>query len=212
VEKSEQIGVVLLAAGGSTRLGRPKQLLDYNGQPLLWRAVETALASRGRPVVVVLGAHAEACAEALHGLAVRIVVNPNWRDGLASSIRVGIEELERENKRVAAAILGVADQPLLSVEILNELAERHVRDGAAMVAAEYGGKLGVPALFAASYFERLKMLRGDEGARQLLRENANAVVRVPFPGGAVDVDTPADAARLAAQSPHCQGPEMLHHP
>jgi molybdenum cofactor cytidylyltransferase len=187
-------GLVLLAAGGSSRLGRPKQLVEYQGRPLLRHAAETALASACVPVVVVLGAEAAACRQALAGLAVQIVENSDWRLGLSTSIRVGIDALEKSPYKISAAVLSVCDQPLLNREILDALCDWHRRGGAQIAAAEYAGHLGVPALFATGYFSRLKSLTGDEGARQLLREHPMAVARVPFPGGERDVDTPADCA------------------
>jgi molybdenum cofactor cytidylyltransferase len=183
------IGLILLAAGDSTRLGRSKQLLEFRGAPLL-----------RRPVVVVLGSEAEACAAVLRDLPVEIVVNAAWKEGLAGSIRAGVESLEAAAPGVGAVVVCVADQPLLSAAVLDALMDKQGASGAKMAAAEYGGKLGVPALFCASLFRELKGLRGDEGARSLLRRAGEGVARVPFPGGEVDVDTPEDAARLEGQS------------
>ncbi len=196
---SDSTALILLAAGGSLRLGRPKQLLEYQGQTLLRRAAETALASRCRPVVVVLGAESERCREALRGLPVSIVVNSEWKEGMSTSIRLGISTLENSPSRISAAILCVCDQPLLTPDILNALCEKYAATGLPMAAAEYAGDLGVPALFSADLFDKLKSLSGSDGARRLLRENPAAVASVPFPGGERDVDTPADSARLSEE-------------
>jgi molybdenum cofactor cytidylyltransferase len=197
MQRSPSIGLILLAAGGSSRLGQPKQLLDYRGRPLLRHAAETALASRCRPVVVVLGAEVEACTAALQGLPVRLVINADWRDGLSTSLRAGLAALENETPAIDAVILSVADQPLLTPLLLDSLIEYHLRTGATRVAAEYGGKPGVPALFPRSLFPALKCLRGDEGARALLREQPGAVARVPFPDGSLDIDTTRDYENLS---------------
>jgi molybdenum cofactor cytidylyltransferase len=202
------IGLIILAAGGSSRLGRPKQLLKFEGQPLLRRTAETALAAGGRTVVV-LGAEAEACAAALAGLPVRLVVNAGWKEGLAGSIRVGMEALEEAWPGVAGVILCVADQPLLSVAVLEALLEKQRRTGATMAACEYGGKLGVPAYFGAEKFGQLKALRNDEGARNVLRRNPEAVARVPFPGGEMDIDTPEDYRRIEKKLREGEGPREV---
>jgi molybdenum cofactor cytidylyltransferase len=196
------VGLILLAAGGSSRLGRPKQLLDYEGQPLLRRAVETALASQCFPVIVVLGAEAEACAAMLEGLggSLRLVVNADWKEGLSSSIRTGLTVLEKENSHIAAAILSVADQPHLTAGLLDSLIEHHRFTGKKIIAAQYAGVPGPPALFDLSLFPQLKTLSGDEGARRVLQENPGEVVLVPFPAGSLDVDTPEDYEKLRLQS------------
>jgi molybdenum cofactor cytidylyltransferase len=200
MERNPSIGLILLAAGGSSRLGRPKQLLDYRGRPLLRHAAETALASRCRPVVVVLGAEVEACTAALEGLSLRLVINTDWPNGLSTSLRAGLAALENETPALSAVILCVADQPLLTPLLLDSLIEHHLRTDATRVAAEYAGKPGVPALFARSLFPQLKSLRGDEGARHLLRDQPDSVARVPFPEGSLDIDTAGDYENLAGLS------------
>jgi molybdenum cofactor cytidylyltransferase len=193
---SDSIGLILLAAGGSSRLGQPKQLLEYKGQPLLRHAAEIALASQCRPVIVVLGAEFESCLKALHDLEVTPVINSAWENGLSSSICAGILALEGSKLPVAGAILSVADQPHLTSALLNSLIERQRATGAKIVASEYAGKPGPPALFAASLFSELKKLSGDEGARRVVMENLPNVSLVSFPQGALDVDTRADYERL----------------
>jgi len=193
-------GIILLAAGGSTRLGRLKQLLEYQGKSLLYRAAETALASKSRPVIVVLGSSAEACAAVLQDLPVHIVVNEGWKEGLASSIRAGLAELEKEQTTVEAVILSVADQPQLTATLLDSLIEHHNTTGKKIVAAQYAGVSGPPALFCASLFRQLKTLRGDEGARRVLQANPDTVGLVPFPEGSLDVDTSEDFEKLRNSS------------
>jgi len=197
--EKEVVALVLLAAGGSSRLGLPKQLLDYQGRPLLRRAAETALASKCSPVIVVLGAEVQACAAALHGLPVEIVVNRDWREGLASSIRAGLNYLEAKNFQPAAAILSVADQPHLTAALLDSLIQQHRASGKKIAAAQYASVPGPPALFAASLFPQLLTLHGDEGARRVLVANPGEVLLVPFPDGSLDVDTPADYEKLSSK-------------
>jgi molybdenum cofactor cytidylyltransferase len=182
-------GLIILAAGGSTRLAQPKQLLPLRGRSLLRHAAETALASVCRPVVAVLGAKADQMRLELAGLDVTVVNNPQWQTGIASSIRTGVEAI------VGAACDGVVmmlcDQPLVSASLLNRL----VKAGE-LAAAEYGGTVGVPAYFAAEFFPELMALSGDTGAKSVLLRHPSKMARVPYPEAAIDIDTKEDYQRL----------------
>jgi molybdenum cofactor cytidylyltransferase len=184
-----RVGVVILAAGESSRLGQPKQLLPFRGKALLQCVVHSALSSRCRPVVVVIGAHADMIRPQLSG-DIRIVENPDWKEGMSSSIRRGVESIESE---VDAVILMLGDQPLVTSEILNQFAEKAE---VGLVAAEYNGGIGVPALFRREYFDALRTLRGEKGAKSILLANEKHVARIPCPEAALDIDTVADARRL----------------
>ena len=180
------IGAVLLAAGGAVRMGRSKLLLAAEGRSLVRRAAEAACASRCRPVVVVvLGADARALAGELAGLRVRPVINPLWRSGLASSIRMGIRSLPRSCE---AAVLLLADQPRVGAAEIDRLICAWLRSGRPVAAASYGGTVGAPAVFERRLFPALLALRGDAGARQLLRGLGDRVEKVPLDEGAEDLD------------------------
>lgn len=173
---------VILAAGASRRLGRPKQLERYRGESLLRRAV--AAAGACDPVVVVTGCRAEAMAGELEGLPVRVVVNAGWEEGMASSLREGVRALD---PGAEGALFLVCDQPAVDAALVARLL------GAwkgAPVACAYGGVRGIPAILPARTFPALLALRGDRGARGLLQ--GDDVVEVPFPEGAWDVDEPGD--------------------
>jgi molybdenum cofactor cytidylyltransferase len=187
------IGAVVLAAGGSSRLGRPKQLLWHRGRSLLRRAAEEALASGCEPVVVVLGAEAGRLAPELAGLPVKPVVNERWADGMSTSLRLGVEAL---GPVVEACVLLLCDQPSVTAALLRGLVEAH-RHGHRLAGCEYGDALGVPALFDRSLFPELLNLGGDRGARPVLAAHAAEAARIAFPEGVLDIDTPEDAARLA---------------
>jgi molybdenum cofactor cytidylyltransferase len=193
-------GIVILAAGESSRMGEPKQLLDYRGRTLLRHAIDTALAIPDAPVVVVLGAHAAQIRARIRDPRILVAENPDWRDGMGGSLRVGLSALLAAHPETAAAIFLLCDQPLLSSGMLRDLVAAHERTGCAIVASEYSEALGVPALFTREIFPELLALRGAGGARQLIRANPDKVASVPFPDGSVDLDTPADYRSLLAHS------------
>ena len=192
---STSIAATLLAAGSSTRLGAPKQLLNYRGRSLLRHAAETALTSSVTEVHVVVGFEAERMKAELGSLDIHLVDNPNWNEGIASSIRAGISSLPHS---VDAALILLCDQPLITAQVLNELINAYVATGKPIVACEYGGTVGVPVLFARSFFPELLRLQGDRGAKQLITQNLDQVTAIPFPGGSVDIDTLADKERFFA--------------
>ncbi len=180
------IGLIILAAGGSTRLGTPKQLLEYGGKTLIRRAAETALATPFRPVIVVLGAEAARVKEALAGLDVLTIENPAWPSGMGSSIRAGMSLLRDAD----AVLLTLCDQPLIQPAHLEMLAASCVAgQPCSMAAASYQGAVGVPALFSRAHFEELSALADGEGAKRLLSRHASSLITVPLPAAAIDVDT-----------------------
>jgi molybdenum cofactor cytidylyltransferase len=195
-----RFGAVILAAGESARMGTPKQLLVVDGQPLLLRAVEAALASAAWPVVVVLGAHEEKIRPLLARLPVLIAENPAWSEGMASSLRVGVATLQQFSRQLDAALVALCDQPAFSADTIAQLVAAQRATGRSIVAARYRGRHGAPALFLAEHFPALTALTGEEGARALLNDNPARVAAVDLPALALDLDTPADYAVLQSQS------------
>ena len=194
--------VVLLAAGGSRRMGRSKALLPYLGRTLVEHAARTALASGAAEVIVVLGCEAEAVRAKLRGIPVRIVVNRAWEEGMASSIRAGIAALSPEAQR---AVIALGDQPRITPGHLRALAEELAR--APVVASTYDGVLGAPCAFARAEFGRLSMLAGDGGARHLVRSGEEPVATIEFAAANTDVDTPEAYAALIAAPATADGDE-----
>jgi molybdenum cofactor cytidylyltransferase len=194
------VGAVILAAGPSTRMGRPKQLLQFGGQTMLRRAASAALEAGCQPVVVVTGANAAASREAFRGLDVREVENQQWESGISSSVRVGIEAVVTASPRTAAVVLMLCDQPFVTRDIIAGLARTHRETSCSIVASRYGGSYGVPALFGKAHFAELIALKGAAGAKQIIQKHLPKVHLLPFPEGEIDVDTPDDFARLQAMN------------
>lgn len=191
-----RFGVVILAAGASTRMGTPKQLLAVEGQPLVARAVSAALASPAWPVVVVLGAQAGQIRPVLARLPVLVAENPAWGEGMASSIRAGITTLQQFSRSLDGVLVALCDQPAFTAAVIAQLLEARQAGGRSIVAARYQGRNGAPALFLREHFPALAVLTGEEGARTLLNGTPEQVTAVDLPALAIDLDTPADYAAL----------------
>ncbi len=189
-----RFGAVILAAGASTRMGSPKQLLELDGLPLVVRAVEAALASPAWPVVVVLGAHTEKIRPALARLPVLIAENPAWSEGMAASIRAGVTTLRQFSRALDGVLVALCDQPAFSADVIAQLLAAQRATGRSIVAARYGGRHGAPALFTREHFDTLAHLTGEEGARALLNGDPTRVAAVELPTLATDLDTPDDVA------------------
>jgi molybdenum cofactor cytidylyltransferase len=190
-----RIGAVILAAGESKRMGRPKQLLPIGGQPMLRRVSESVCASGLAQVIVVIGAAAERVEEAISGLPLAVVRNPLWSEGMSTSLRAGIGALEAG---IRAAIVVLADHPNVTPGLLNRLMECYVRTGAAAVVPTYQGRRGHPVLFDRRLFPDLLRIEGDRGAGSLLDRAGTEVVYLQVDDAAVvqDVDDLDDYAAL----------------
>ncbi|HEY0171462.1 MAG TPA: nucleotidyltransferase family protein [Pyrinomonadaceae bacterium] len=193
---SGAVGAVVLAAGSSSRMGRPKQLLRFGGETLLRRAAHAALGAGCGPVVVVTGAHAVQTRGELRGLGVLEVENLLWETGMGSSVRAGVEALSEAQAEAAAVVLMLCDQPLVNADVVAGLVAAHRATGRDVVASQYGGSFGVPALFAGTLFDELRRLEGHAGAKQVIERHISRAHFVSFPGGEIDVDTPDDFSRL----------------
>jgi molybdenum cofactor cytidylyltransferase len=189
-----RVAAVVLAAGGSKRFGRPKQLLPWEGDTLLGHVVDVALASGAEPVVVVLGHQADACRAALDGRPVGLVVNPDWAEGQSTSVRAGLAALPAN---VSGALFPLVDQPGITPDVINALIQRHQATLAPVVWPEYQGRRGNPVLFDRDIFPHLARLKGDTGGRPVLQAYAPHAERVAVfdPGVLFDIDTPDDYAQ-----------------
>ena len=187
-------GLIILAAGSSSRLGTPKQNLVFQSATLLQRSIETALKSDCTQVMVVLGANAELIEPTIANHPIQIIHNPNWQEGMASSIRIGISAMQQSTPQLESVILMLCDQPFADVSIVNQLIKASAKKN--LVASSYNGTIGPPALFSKSHFEELLNLQGNEGAKKLLLKYADEVFEVPFPLGVIDIDTLSDYQKL----------------
>ena len=184
--------VIIPAAGGSSRLGQPKQLVVFEEEPLVRRAARTAIESGASQVIVVVGCAAQEVIQALDGIPVEIIVNPNWQLGLGGSIRHGAEEIRRD---VDAVVVTLCDMPRIPPGLLSDLADAVRSGNPPVAAAEYDCHLGPPCAFHSSQFAALRGLNGETGARAIIGMSPK-VAMIEFPGGSCDIDTPEDVANL----------------
>jgi len=193
LEVHERIAGVVLAAGGSSRFGEPKQLLDWHGKPLVRHVVELATAGGLNPVVVVTGADHDAVSEALRGSRIEVACNPGWESGQSSSVRVGIEALPGD---LGGAVFLLVDQPLISPELIQKIVQQHQRTQAAIVLPVIEGNAGNPVLFDRQVFTDLTLLGGDVGGRALFEKFPVCQVAWGDKRSQEDIDTPEDYQRI----------------
>lgn len=189
-------GIVLLAAGGSIRLGTPKQLLRYRNMSLLHHAVMVADRSNAHEIIVVLGSNADLLEKEIIGTNAGIIVNADWEEGMGGSIACGLKELIKKEPSVNGAIFMLCDQPFVTSDLLNELIGTHQKTGKKIVTSNYDGTPGPPAFFGRKFFRQLLHLEGDTGARKIIQQNPNETANVAFPKGNIDIDTEADYEAL----------------
>jgi molybdenum cofactor cytidylyltransferase len=187
--KINNCAVILLAAGASARLGTPKQLLKYKGKTLLQNMVSAALGTSLRPVIVVVGANASSIMHEVPNTDVHIVNNKDWQEGIASSIRCGVQALEKTEPASDAAIIMVCDQPHITSALLNDLLTLQRETCKPVAASSYHGITGTPALFHKTFFPQLLSLKGDQGAGKMLQQQTSGIATVSFPDGIIDIDT-----------------------
>jgi molybdenum cofactor cytidylyltransferase len=191
------VGAVILAAGGSQRMGQAKQLLRVGGRSLVRRAVEAAVNAGCAPVVVVVGARGDDVRAELCDCGVEVVVNEAWARGIGTSIRVGVSHLAALSHPPPALLIMLCDQPLVDAAVLGRLLEAHARAAERQVTvAEFEGTLGPPVIVDAALFSALLALPDDRGAKGLWTRRPEIVQRVACPEAGVDVDTPEDFERV----------------
>jgi molybdenum cofactor cytidylyltransferase len=190
-----RIGGILLAAGGSTRYGSPKQLAQYKGKTLIRISAEAIADCGCSPAVVVLGSHANESLAEINGLNIRSVINSDWQTGMSSSIRAGLSELLKIDPEIDAVLITLMDQPLVTSKHLAKFVERFDDTHPPVIAAKYQDVTGVPALFSRDLFDELFKLGGDRGARAVIR-NQDDLMTIDVEEAAVDVDSLPDLKKL----------------
>lgn len=188
------VGAVILAAAASTRMGTPKQLLQFDGRSFLRHTTEVALASICKPIVVVLGRVAEKMRHEIDQQTVVVVENQEWYKGMGASISAGIKAIT--NTDIEAVVLLLCDQPFVKSDVINQLVEADHTTHKPIIACEYASTLGVPALFSRKLFSELMSLDGEKGAKQVIKKYSNLVFSLPFAAGAIDIDTPQEYEKL----------------
>ena len=195
------VGIVLLAAGGSTRMGRPKQLLPVAGQSMLRRAASAAVGSGCTPVIVVLGAQAEALRPELSGLPTSVAVNETWERGIGGSIRRGILALKISATSPRSVVILLCDQPFVSADVIRRLVSAQADSGKPICVSVFNGTFGPPVIVDSSDFDLLLTLPDDQGAKAVWAGRQDQVHFEPCPEAGIDIDTPAEYERWSRGGP-----------
>jgi molybdenum cofactor cytidylyltransferase len=193
-------GIILLAAGSSSRLGRAKQLIEFQGETLIQRAIEEAKKSKANCLVLVLGSNPELIQTGFDTSSTPFIVNPDWQHGMSSSMQAGLRFL-MEKEDVDQVVLMLCDQPFVDASLLDQLITAKETSGKGIVAAAYSNTLGVPALLEERYFDELLQLTGSDGAKKVIFKHQSEVQALDFPLGAVDLDTEEDVSQFLIRYP-----------
>nr|WP_294877448.1 nucleotidyltransferase family protein [uncultured Pedobacter sp.] len=189
-------GIIILAAGNSSRLGRPKQLLKYKGKTLLDLVTEEALKIPTIPTVVVLGAYSKEILNHHTYLGIAYIVNPNWQTGISSSIAAGMSAIGNQSKEIENVIIAVADQVFITSKVFEKLLQKRKLSSKGIIASSYAETVGTPVLFSKKYFEKLLSLTGNTGAKSIVQLNMEDTETIPFELGHIDIDTETDYNNL----------------
>ena len=199
--EDERIIALILAAGSSSRMGKSKQLLHVDGQPLLRKTIETTLASHANSILVVLGDNSDSISKSISDMPVDCILNENWTEGIGSSLKSGVREIQKRYLNAEAILILVCDQPLLTADHLNELIRKYIGLKKLIIASGYTNTAGVPAIFDKALFHQLLALENHQGAKKIIEQLAESTVVVSFAEGAVDLDTPEDYSRYKTLHP-----------
>ena len=190
-------GIIILAAGNSSRFGTIKQLLQFNNKTLIQHVIDEAIDAKLSPVILVTGANAGEVSEGIENKKAIIVFNKHWKEGMATSIVTGLQNAITINDKIENIIIAVCDQPFISSSLFKQLLKMRQDTGRNIVACAYADTAGTPVLFGKKYFDTLINLQGEEGAKKILKTNKDDVVTINFPEGSIDIDTQKDYDNLS---------------
>jgi molybdenum cofactor cytidylyltransferase len=193
-------GIILLAAGSSSRLGRAKQLIEFQGKTLIQKAIDEAKKSQADCLVVVLGANADLIQTGFEPSSAPLIINSDWQQGMSSSMQAGLRFL-MEKEEIDQVLLMLCDQPFVDASLLDQMITAKESSSKGIVASAYSNTLGVPALFDKRYFVELLELTGSEGAKKVIFNHQAEVHVLDFPLGAVDLDTEEDVSQFLIRYP-----------
>lgn len=194
------ITIIILAAGASTRMGQPKQLIKLNGYSLLEHAVLTAKNSKADHVMVVVGSGGEKSMEAIEHLPVDSVVNDRWNEGMGSSLKKGLTACLEKFPETRAILVIVCDQPSITTHHLNNLIDTYTKTQKPIVASQYTSTFGVPVIFDRTLFQEILQLPDRQGAKNIVLKHQENLMAIDLPGGEIDLDTPEDLNRYREQN------------
>ncbi|MDG1528465.1 MAG: nucleotidyltransferase family protein [Polaribacter sp.] len=194
------IQLLLLAAGASSRMGEPKQLLSWNNKSLIEHQINNLLKT-GKTTSVILGANAEKISIVIDSLPVSFFINPTWKNGMGNSISFGVQQLLEKDATIDGVLISLIDQPLLTTEHFNKILEHYQTDKKQIIVSQSEkGWLGAPVLFDKIYFNELLNLKDDEGAKVVISKNKNVVELISANTILQDIDTPEAYQKLLEKS------------
>ena len=196
MRENAKIGVIILAAGSSSRLGYPKQLVEFKGIPLLQHSIDVAESLEFDAKILVLGAKEDEINKKIDRRNFTVVINENWEEGMSTSIRKGLSEALKFEKELEHILILLSDQPFVTKEKIEELISVQLKSNKQATFSGYAGELGVPAIFSREIFSDLKKLKGDQGAKKLIYKKDLQFGTVMFENGNFDVDTTVDVELL----------------
>jgi len=192
-------GIIILAAGNSSRLGKPKQLLTFRGTTLLEIVTRAAIESGCKPLVVVLGAYSSEISKQQQDPNINYIINDSWQEGISSSIAAGLTDIMNLDQEVEQVIIAVSDQPFINSTVFLDLIKKQEETGKNMVTSSYAQTIGTPALFNKKYFDQLLSLTGNHGAKHILEQHPEDIASILFEAGKIDIDTETDYDNLIHQ-------------